>query len=978
MKTKRKLVPKSIGSVGPGNLGNNQNEGAQCIPLDTNVIVPVQQSFAEDVSGSKRRCIRNPKYVSSSNVHPESLNGSGQCVPLNTCLNVAGHQTLPPDVGGSKQRCVRQLHGIEMLEGDGQQLGVPSSVNEISSDMNVDAPDVQISLAQQPATNNSLGVSDSVSHSSVPLSAPRGFTEGTFQADNHTASSTFPSNYKSVGRCEHSFELKVGFMEVVLDARCVLSFQKYLYFYIEAKGRAKAIFSLNNCVIRGKDMCDGPLPQGWRNRCATTIIPPKTSPQIGEPIERKKCAAELADDMMKSKKLTKTGRVLLEQMFVGPGNLGNNQNEGAQCIPLDTDVIVPVQQSFAEDVSGSKRSGPATLPPDVGGSKRKCSHGLGNLNEDGQNVKAQQPLASDVGGSKQKCSHGLGNLDEDGQCLPLDRDVNIFGRQIPVEDVGGSKRSIRMEQYLTFTDHALWEVIVNGDSVTPVALASGATESFMPVRMQSPYRKQSRIAGSSRDKHLPPYEDDGHVSPSLLNQSNSPQLDNKDLEQIDTDDLEEMDLKRQMAMLTMRAEQAKEGPTDFALMSHLYLGSSSSLNSDTEVIHEKNEAVYEERNSFLKYDVQVKDISIKEIKNQLEKALKEKDDLTLKLERFETSSKKLTKMLNSQISANDKTGLGYNGQMNESVLNNLHVNKSEVLNKVDSVFDSSESDEDDNQVNDRFKKNEGYHAVPPPYTGNYMPPRADLSFVRLDDSVFKSKVNETTASESDSEDKNVFKPKEVKKTVKPSFEKTEFVNARNTTVEHEYKAEKPRKISQSSRGNKRKWNGLMTQRLGDGFEFQKKTYFGNPQYALQDQGIFDNGCSRHMTGNKSYLTDYQDIDGGFVAFAGSPKGGKIIGKGKIRTGKLDFEDVYFLKELKFNLFFVSQMCDKKNSVLITKTECLVLSPDFRRLDESQVLLKVPRQNNMYSFDLKNVVPSGGLTLFICKGYNRSSQFIGEL
>ncbi|GKF42892.1 hypothetical protein Tco_0126234, partial [Tanacetum coccineum] len=101
-----------------------------------------------------------------------------------------------------------------------------------------------------------------------------------------------------------------------------------------------------------------------------------------------------------------------------------------------------------------------------------------------------------------------------------------------------------------------------------------------------------------------------------------------------------------------------------------------------------------------------------------------------------------------------------------------------------------------------------------------------------------------------------------------------------------------------------------------------------------------------MTGNKSYLTDYQDIDGGFVAFARSPKGGKITGKGKIRTGKLDFEDVYFVKELKFNLFSILQMCDKKNSVLFTKTECLVLSPDFKLLDESQVLHKVPRQNNM--------------------------------
>nr|GEX63633.1 hypothetical protein [Tanacetum cinerariifolium] len=113
-----------------------------------------------------------------------------------------------------------------------------------------------------------------------------------------------------------------------------------------------------------------------------------------------------------------------------------------------------------------------------------------------------------------------------------------------------------------------------------------------------------------------------------------------------------------------------------------------------------------------------------------------------------------------------------------------------------------------------------------------------------------------------------------------------------------------------------------------------------------DQGIFDSGCSRNMIGNKSFLTDFQEIDGGFVTFGGSPKGGKISRKDKIRTGKLDFEDVYFVKEFKFNLFFVSQMCDKKNSVLFTKTECLILSPDFKLLDENQVLLKALRHNNM--------------------------------
>ncbi|GJS76741.1 putative ribonuclease H-like domain-containing protein, partial [Tanacetum coccineum] len=141
---------------------------------------------------------------------------------------------------------------------------------------------------------------------------------------------------------------------------------------------------------------------------------------------------------------------------------------------------------------------------------------------------------------------------------------------------------------------------------------------------------------------------------------------------------------------------------------------------------------------------------------------------------------------------------------------------------------------------------------------------------------------------------------------------------------------------------------------------------GNPQQALKYKGMFDSRCSRHMTGNKALLTDYQDIDGGFVAFGGSTRGGKITGIGKIRTNKIDFEDVFFVKELKFNLFSVSQMCDKKNNVLFTKTECLVLSPNFKLIDESQVLLRVPKQNNMYSFDLKNVVPSGDLTRLFAK------------
>ncbi|GJX02330.1 putative ribonuclease H-like domain-containing protein [Tanacetum coccineum] len=53
-----------------------------------------------------------------------------------------------------------------------------------------------------------------------------------------------------------------------------------------------------------------------------------------------------------------------------------------------------------------------------------------------------------------------------------------------------------------------------------------------------------------------------------------------------------------------------------------------------------------------------------------------------------------------------------------------------------------------------------------------------------------------------------------------------------------------------------------------------------------------------MTGNKLPSPDYEEIDGGFVAFGRDPKGGRITSKGKISTGKLDFEDVYFVNGAK--------------------------------------------------------------------------------
>nr|GFA53317.1 ribonuclease H-like domain-containing protein [Tanacetum cinerariifolium] len=66
-----------------------------------------------------------------------------------------------------------------------------------------------------------------------------------------------------------------------------------------------------------------------------------------------------------------------------------------------------------------------------------------------------------------------------------------------------------------------------------------------------------------------------------------------------------------------------------------------------------------------------------------------------------------------------------------------------------------------------------------------------------------------------------------------------------------------------------------------------KAKTSNPQLELQEKGVIDSGCSRHMTGNMSYLSEYEEIDGGYVAFGGDLKGGKITGECNINTGKFN-------------------------------------------------------------------------------------------
>ncbi|GJR87129.1 putative ribonuclease H-like domain-containing protein [Tanacetum coccineum] len=171
-------------------------------------------------------------------------------------------------------------------------------------------------------------------------------------------------------------------------------------------------------------------------------------------------------------------------------------------------------------------------------------------------------------------------------------------------------------------------------------------------------------------------------------------------------------------------------------------------------------------------------------------------------------------------------------------------------------------------------------------------------------------------------------------------QKVNTTKALNSTVVNAVRANMSNAVKASAY-----WVWRPTKLNSASITFKRHNYIdarGHPQN--EDQGYVDSGCSRHMTGNMSYLTDFKEFDGGYVTFRGGAKGGKITGKGTLKTGKLEFKDV----------------------VLFNDTGCFVLSPDFKLTDESQVLLKVPKKNNMYNIDMKNIVPKESLTCLVAK------------
>nr|GFA08736.1 ribonuclease H-like domain-containing protein [Tanacetum cinerariifolium] len=362
-----------------------------------------------------------------------------------------------------------------------------------------------------------------------------------------------------------------------------------------------------------------------------------------------------------------------------------------------------------------------------------------------------------------------------------------------------------------------------------------------------------------------------------------------------------------------------------------------------------------------------RDNTLVEIRKKFKIAEQERDELKLKLENFQTS------------------------------LKNLMFDCDELL--------SSESDVSVpmSPVHDRYKSGEGYHAVPPPYKETFMPPRPDLVF----HDVFT--VNETVPPMFNVEPSTT-KPtrtclsqighlplslkigslnqkmnlrKMVQKPVKNHAMRGNHQYYARMTRPHTNRHVVPIAILTRSRlvplnaarpvttavsqtnvttpraakhiVNKthspirrhinhkpspkysnfhQKFTIVKAKQVND--VQGAKRIWGNPHHALKDEGVIDSGCSRHMTGNISL------------------------------TLKKSIEDMLHLVGIQKVERSQAKMCDKNNSVLFIDTECIVLSSDFKLHDDNQVLLRVPRENNMYNVDLKNIVPSGDLTCLFAK------------
>nr|GEY46836.1 hypothetical protein [Tanacetum cinerariifolium] len=447
----------------------------------------------------------------------------------------------------------------------------------------------------------------------------------------------------------------------------------------------------------------------------------------------------------------------------------------------------------------------------------------------------------------------------------------------------------------------------------------------------------------------------------FASQSSSPQLDNEDLKQIDVDDLEEIDLKWQMAMLTMRARR-------FLQRTGRNLGANerTSLGFDmSKVLVETStsNALVSQCDGVRSYDWSFQ---------------AEEEPVNYALMAFSSSSSSSDNEVVSSSKVCSKADAQLHSQCDKPTAN-FHKSQFDVISYqtcLESVYvrllvykqNESVFEEDIKliklkvQLRDnalvtlrqklKFQPSDEFHAIPLPYTGTFMPPKPVLVFnasptdVETDHPAFTVKISPTKPNQdlsltnrsstpiiedwvSDSEDESETKAPQIV----PSFvQPTKQVKSPRHSIQHikAFILTKTTILNPKGQGNRRNRKACFVYKILT----QSKPV---PITAVRP----DSNSPPKVTIVKASMVN-------------------------VAQGKLDFDDVYFVKELKLNLFSVSQMCDKKNSVLFTDTECLVLSPDFKLPDESQVPLRVPRENNMYNVNLKNIVPSEDLACLFAK------------
>ncbi|GJZ16503.1 putative ribonuclease H-like domain-containing protein [Tanacetum coccineum] len=370
-------------------------------------------------------------------------------------------------------------------------------------------------------------------------------------------------------------------------------------------------------------------------------------------------------------------------------------------------------------------------------------------------------------------------------------------------------------------------------------------------------------------------------------------------------------------------------------------------------------------------------------KNEFEKVKQEKEGIEFKIEKFEKASNDLNKLLGSQITDKSKKGLGYSTvppphpliysrpkklDLSYSGLDEFkepefktYDFKVNQVSKDTSSFVASPLNVDKETIFPVDKKalykyhqrkrmvyGNNYNRVNYNYTTNRTHPNAQRNMVpravlmKTGLKPFNTARTVNTAHPKST----VFsaKPmshfsKTAQSTVRRPFQsKTVLSNKRFTHKVNTAKAQavntaRPKAV------NTARPKAVNTARPHSAVVNAVRVNQANGKPQQDDTGFVDSGCSRHMTGNIAYLSDFKEFDG----------------------------DMLHLGEEHM------VMCDKKNYVLFTDTECLVLSPNFKLPDETQILLKIPRKDNMYSFDMKNIVPKESLTCLVAKATSDESM-----